>query len=132
MDIFLCCLHHGDLCALPYPRSSPSESQGLCALVLALRGLVCTGISFLGVHSASRGLCGLVSLPMPPSAWSPGLHALILSYHLTSGGYMFSGLCQEVCVHCPILYASPLSTPRPWPLHWGLCTSCVCMPATLG
>ena len=112
-------------------------SGGLCALVSA---------SWVR-HSASRDLvwtcfgspgwllhCGtsvdLFQLPVPPFAWSPGLYALVLSYHLPSGGYVFSGLCQEVCVRCPSLYASPQSTPQPCPLNHGGFVHQLCLYAT--
>ena len=144
MDLFLYLLCHRDLCGLPVaPLSSPSESQALCALVSVPEAHpLCHGAGLCALVSASWVafcIAGLVwtcfgspgwllhcetsmelfRLPMPSSAWSPALYAFVLSYHLPSGGYVFSGLCQEVCVHFSSLYASPLSTPEPCPLHHG-------------
>ena len=120
---------------------------GLCAFdsqfqwsTLCITGIVCTCLSSLGVHSASRGLCRLVSAPWASTLrhWAsvalfrltvPTLYVagfmctcfLSLPALFVAGGYLFFlRLCREGCVHCPSLYASPLSAPRSCALR-GLC-----------
>ena len=96
-----------------FPRSALCVA-GFCASdslpeVRPLRHTVaCTWSQFPRPASASRGYVNL--------------------FHLTActlcrGGYLFFfWLCWKGCMHCPSLYASPLSAPQSRPLH-RLCLS---------
>ena len=102
-------------------------------------GLVCTCLGFPGADSVWRGLRALVSAPHV----CPLRHRVYMHlFHLTAfilcdvGYLLFFQLCLEGCVHCPSLYASPLSgTPvPPFALTVSVCSitlSCLSLPSVL-
>ena len=88
-------------------------------------GLVRTCLSSPSAHSASRGLCALVSAPC---ACLLRLGVYVHLFRLAActlcpGVYFFFfPLCREGRLRCPSLHASPLSAPQSRPLH-RLCLS---------
>ena len=134
MWIFSCAVCVMETCVgFPYPWSSPSELQGLCALVLALRGLVCTGISLLG-RTLHPGAC--VDLFRSPCLPQHGRRVYMHLFCLTT--CPLGVICSLGCARrfaCTAQFCMPLLYQHPGPglcTVGVLCTSCVCMPATLG
>ena len=100
----------------PQPPTLTSVSHGLCPLD-----------SVPKVHPLCRGLtCICFSSLGPPLCHGVYVHLFGLTpCTLCRRGYLFFfRLCRKGCVHCPSLYASPLSAPQILPLHP------LCLPAS--